>query len=239
MAVSIRISSKIKSMTCHAAIAPRSRAAAFRIILCLLLAVAIELGMCVIGSASRPRVALRQYSDENGRYMWLLQNSRLHTQVVVLPFMIPRDCWQFHSPWPETPRRQIPVWVAQATSKILPLPPCNNLYYRAIAVGWPFRCAVGVVTTDPPNGTRRWFWLNDVGHTWQGRPIIVPYSLIPSAVAANLLVLSAPLYVALVVPRIALRVVRKRRGCCLKCGYSLMASQSQCPECGSLRELQP
>ncbi|HEY2589606.1 MAG TPA: hypothetical protein VGI81_27925 [Tepidisphaeraceae bacterium] len=54
----------------------------------------------------------------------------------------------------------------------------------------------------------------------------MPIATVVSFAAAVPLLLVRPLFPAL-------RAERRRRGCCLHCGYDLQASKDRCPECGT------
>jgi hypothetical protein len=57
--------------------------------------------------------------------------------------------------------------------------------------------------------------------------IVVPYA------AISLLSGMMSLYFAIVCRRYSLKAIRRARGLCFRCGYDILATPRQCPECGT------
>lgn len=63
-------------------------------------------------------------------------------------------------------------------------------------------------------------------------PRVVPFGVKFAGQLANTLFFAVILLAVRSLPRYGRRVWRRRQGRCLECGYDLLATQTQCPECG-------
>ena len=111
-----------------------------------------------------------------------------------------------------------------------------------LQAGWPFRSLEGgdyykasweteIATTRERNllSLRPLPWPERT-YNWYGR---VPTKPIWPGFVANTLFYAFFLCGLLYGPRTARRLVRRKRGCCIKCGYDLRGAEHEaCPECG-------
>jgi len=67
-------------------------------------------------------------------------------------------------------------------------------------------------------------------------PRVLPLRPIVPGMLLNILVYAVAVYMLLFLPFDARRAVRRRRGCCQRCGHQLDAQQAECPECGRPRD---
>lgn len=125
---------------------------------------------------------------------------------------------------------------------------CGPPFYRGlqstelgvIECGWPLRSAWGwwevplyQTHVGPPSGGIHWFQ-----RSWSGFHLDYPIPWYPlwSGLIVNAIVWGSAIGVVPVCIRLVRRRLRDRRGCCIKCGYSLAGLKSDaCPECGTER----
>ncbi len=116
-----------------------------------------------------------------------------------------------------TPHR----WTAQATG----WPALSFCWDSQDDVRWPAaRFRLGIVTPLP-------WWLDDGN---PGQPRVIPFGPLWSGLVINTLTFATILWLPFA-SFAARRLVRKRRGRCVRCGYDLCATPAcdPCPECGA------
>ncbi len=108
--------------------------------------------------------------------------------------------------------------------------PSNVIRYRA---GLPMRTFEGSVWVDM---NRRRVTEQHAVKIWGDRPPI-PFQLLWVGFAINTIFYAAILWLLTLGPFTARRMIRRKRGHCIKCGYDLRGDFSAgCPECGWRRE---
>ena len=111
----------------------------------------------------------------------------------------------------------------------------DNYSIDIVELGWPMRCIAGEQWNELHMPSTPWQvtsgMLQAFGYQWPNR-------VLWSGMFINVL-----LYCALIASTFfcwgySRRTIRRRRGCCIKCGYDLQGhSEGACPECGYGREL--
>lgn len=121
-------------------------------------------------------------------------------------------------------------------------PPSNGEIGCDVGFGWPWACAWYQVRG---RSRGRVAFTDDLrfGYQVAGVPAargdlrcrVIPFAPAWWNLAGNTAVLAAPWLLALLLPGIVRRRLRKSRGRCARCGYDLKAtpSGSRCPECGA------
>ena len=106
-----------------------------------------------------------------------------------------------------------------------------------IESGWPLRSLAGEwLCHNSTEARRSWYataimnpWLSDDEQTVN----FIPYRPIWPGFAINTLFYAAILWTLTLGPFTARRMIRRKRGHCIKCGYDLRGTEHEvCPECG-------
>jgi hypothetical protein len=113
---------------------------------------------------------------------------------------------------------------------------------EAVAAGWPLPAVWGWETTtsqfNSATGALTLVTLQESGlfappRTLAPPPARFPYLPVWPGFLLNSLLYAAPWALVLVAPRAVRRWRRRRRGCCMRCGYDLRGlGGAACPECG-------
>lgn len=120
----------------------------------------------------------------------------------------------------------------------------DRFWVNGFLAGFPFKSNLGVFTlavTHSDGQTTR--YRVSFGRRWNAFPTsayihiaiagLAPANVLWGPYCANVAIYALGLTVLRLVPPWLRRWVRRRRGCCLKCGYSLTGNASGiCPECG-------
>ena len=128
----------------------------------------------------------------------------------------------------------VPYWSRTST------PPIESEYETGgvweDALGWPMRSMVWHLVRRMPDAPDRHLWAIDLGGMQGpvGLPRALPWRPIPIGFVVNSLLYAACLWLMISVPFDVRRMIRRKRGRCLKCGYDLRhAEHDVCPECGA------
>lgn len=113
----------------------------------------------------------------------------------------------------------------------------GEVWWREYATGWPWRAWRGSHSSVPAPGgyTALSSSLTHVGDpTGMTRwGFVVPYGPVWSGNVGNSLVGAIGIWALVVLPAAVRRARRRRRGCCVACGYELAGvGGGVCPECG-------
>ena len=138
--------------------------------------------------------------------------------------------------WVET--SSLPHWTA-----LRAIPPLQDGVLWDDARGWPFlalRCRFGP-SDDIRNPYTVLGGLFVRDHPMTGRviglptpPFVLPYQPIWTGFAINTVFYAAILWLLTLGPFTARRMIRRKRGRCIKCGYDLRGAEHEaCPECGA------
>ncbi len=131
----------------------------------------------------------------------------------------------------------VPAWSVFKGQEPLPVEPDRLVLFVEAAVGWP-SLSLRSFATFRVESAEQW----DTDHvrsveiprlrdSWRIR---VPYDPIVTGFAINTLFYGVILWLLWSTPFATRRLIRKRRGRCLKCGYDLRhAEHDVCPECGA------
>ena len=139
--------------------------------------------------------------------------------------------WPNHSALPNLPRWSRPSKTL-SVADIASTPPQGER-----AQGWPFLA----LRTKTTRSDRWWFGINlDTDDSsianWSDLRVLALYPIIPGF-AINTIFYAAILWGPTLGPFTARRMIRRKRGRCIKCGYDLRGDFSAgCSECGWRRE---
>jgi hypothetical protein len=111
--------------------------------------------------------------------------------------------------------------------------PSGGYYVEERVVGWPFSSLRGWWASLPDGSIRSdALWGKGLPEI-KDRPLLFPLRPVWPGFAVNALFYAAILWLLWSAPFAARRLVRRRRGRCIACGYDLRASaHDACPECG-------
>ena len=118
------------------------------------------------------------------------------------------------------------------------------LGYQQCSTGWPLRTVRGAELFV--NGDERYEWAiripvehhpkEYIGYWGHGMGRVLPLRPIWPGFLINTLFYALVLWLLWSTPFAARRLIRKRRGRCVKCGYDLTGTEHEvCPECGGAR----
>jgi len=111
----------------------------------------------------------------------------------------------------------------------------NEAFAVHVQAGWPLWCLEGDVwfTTYPYNSE----CIQDpIGIVKVGDNHLLPIRIVWRGIAINTIFYAALLWLLTLGPFTARRMIRRKRGRCIKCGYDLRGTPDLCPECGWGRE---
>ncbi len=135
---------------------------------------------------------------------------------------------------PFTPRW--PRWVPPITSD----PDHRLVTWGARAAGWPMLCLRSISHASSSDAALRWSWLIPIrpagAYTNIRDPAMGSIPLLPEPVGftVNTAAFGSIWFLIFMIPTMARRSIRRRRGLCPRCAYDLkgLAPGSPCPECG-------
>ena len=132
-------------------------------------------------------------------------------------------------------RDLVPDWSAFAKQEVWARPGADFL--KEQANGWPLLCLRLYGSTIVGEGvtSRQLGMTGRLELPWFDRPWrnVVPYLPIWPGFAINTIFYAVILWLLTLGPFTARRLIRRKRGHCLKCGYDLRGAEHEvCPECG-------
>src|SRR5262245_37402091 len=206
--------------------------------------VAIPLGLAIIaGAALNLAIAWRiaaqrmqlgvgddSFFSDNSPCKWYFKTKEEPHRTFLLsaPYRFGDFNWSQRSP---------PHWstIAKARPSMATVEGSSVPNFRLeVATGWPFLAFTGRADVNPktcavtPHGA---FLFQDSARFW---PLtrLLPYKPIAIPFLANTSVLAAPVFLTIILSRVALRLLRSYRGLCRRCAYPLTGSPI-CPESGA------
>lgn len=119
----------------------------------------------------------------------------------------------------------------------------SAIQVRVVVVGWPLRCfyAYDIMADEshrllPGNPSGYIYTENPHGFAYiniNNRRLDFPVYIVASALICNICIFTVPLVSFFFGVQVLVRYQRRRRMCCLSCGYSLRGLRVDvCPECG-------
>ena len=141
-----------------------------------------------------------------------------------------------YAPVPNTPPDElVPHWATFVRERFIG----NEVrmhFFVLVESGWPVRSLAGGVSrvsSPPSEDVRTEHFARQIGDPAPQfiHQRVLPLRPIPVGLAVNTSVYGAAIWAALFLPGHLRRASRRRRGCCVGCGYPLDGSVT-CPECG-------
>ncbi len=132
----------------------------------------------------------------------------------------------------------VPDWVTRAVESHLASGDRQE-YLILDARGWPVPCLYSKANWSTRTIVHGWPLAasQESGNKWGGSNLAVPLHPIWPGFAINAVFYAAILSLVMLGPFAARRMIRRKRGLCIKCGYDLRGDFSAgCPECGWQRE---
>ncbi len=132
----------------------------------------------------------------------------------------------------------VPVWVTRAVESHLARGDRQE-YLILDARGWPVSCLYSEANWTKRTIVRGWPLAasRQSGNRWGSANLAIPLHPIWPGFAINTIFYAAIMWLVTLGPFAMRRVIRHKRGLCIKCGYDLRGSSTGegcCPECGAV-----